>query len=62
MVNGVRGGLVESETLFGGKEAVAFVAWPFSRGFLGSNADADRAVGVLLVPVGDVYGVLGGLD
>ena len=35
MVGGVRIGLVEAETLLGGEEAVAFVAWPFRRSFLG---------------------------
>ena len=41
---------------------MTFVEWPFSRAFLGPNADADRAIGVLLVPVKDVYVVFGGLD
>ena len=59
VVDGVGGGLVEAETLLGGKETVAFVARPFCQGFLRANADSNSAVGVLLVIVEDVDVVLG---
>ena len=59
VVDGMSGGLVEAEALLVGKKAMAFVTRPFRRGFLGSNADSNCAVGVLLVPVQDINVILG---
>ena len=51
MVGGVGNGLVEAETLLGGEEAVAFVARPFRRSFMRSDAYPKCAVSIVLVPV-----------
>ena len=51
MVGGVGNDLVEAKALLGSQEAVAFVAWPFRRCFLGSDAYPNCAVSILLVPV-----------
>ena len=59
VADGMSGGLVEAEALLGGKKAMGFVTRSFRRSFLGSNADSNCAVGVLLVPVQDINVILG---